>query len=112
MGKGALITLPAGIYHRFTLAYGKEDAGIDAADAAGEGKGFVAATRLFEGEPVWTPYNRGEDTDKMDARVGYVTKYLPGDAAASATSSGAPKRDAEDGIESESKKAKPTGEEA
>jgi 1,2-dihydroxy-3-keto-5-methylthiopentene dioxygenase len=53
---GDMIVLPAGIYHRFT-----PDAGDD-----------VAATRLFVGEPVWTPIARGPEADAHPARAGYV----------------------------------------
>ncbi|ERE68506.1 1,2-dihydroxy-3-keto-5-methylthiopentene dioxygenase-like protein [Cricetulus griseus] len=61
MEKGDMITLPAGIYHRFTL----------------DEKNYVKAMRLFVGEPVWTPYNR--PADHFDARVQYM-KFLEGRA--------------------------------
>ncbi|XP_053315859.1 acireductone dioxygenase [Spea bombifrons] len=54
MQKGDMITLPAGIYHRFTL----------------DENNYVKAMRLFVGEPIWTPYNR--PAENFDAR----TKYL------------------------------------
>lgn len=54
MQKGDMITLPAGIYHRFTL----------------DENNYVKAMRLFVGEPVWTPYNR--PADNFEAREKYV----------------------------------------
>ncbi|XP_056420081.1 acireductone dioxygenase [Hyla sarda] len=54
MEKGDMITLPAGIYHRFTL----------------DENNYVKAMRLFVGEPVWTPFNR--PADDFEARTKYV----------------------------------------
>ncbi|XP_065803396.1 acireductone dioxygenase [Muntiacus reevesi] len=54
MEKGDMITLPAGIYHRFTL----------------DEKNYVKAMRLFVGDPVWTPYNR--PSDHLEARTQYL----------------------------------------
>ncbi|GCC30632.1 acireductone dioxygenase [Chiloscyllium punctatum] len=54
MKKGDMITLPAGIYHRFTL----------------DENNYVKAMRLFVGEPVWTPHYR--PADEFEARKKYV----------------------------------------
>ncbi|CAN9502002.1 unnamed protein product [Ophioblennius macclurei] len=54
MFKGDLITLPAGIYHRFTL----------------DETNYTKAMRLFVGEPVWKAYNR--PADEHDIRQKYV----------------------------------------
>jgi 1,2-dihydroxy-3-keto-5-methylthiopentene dioxygenase len=57
MQAGDLITLPAGMYHRFTP------------DAAN----YTKAMRLFVGEPVWVAHNRSEPAvDDMEARKAYV----------------------------------------
>ncbi|KAM9196448.1 acireductone dioxygenase isoform 3-T3 [Mergus octosetaceus] len=61
MEKGDMITLPAGIYHRFTL----------------DENNYVKAMRLFVGEPVWTAYNR--PADDFPARKQYM-KFLTGEA--------------------------------
>ena len=55
--QGDLIVLPAGIYHRF-----KND-----------DTNYSKFMRLFQGEPVWTPYNRGKDADAFPERAAYVT---------------------------------------
>ncbi len=57
---GDLISLPAGIYHRFM-----PDANM---------KFFVM--RLFCGDPVWTPWNRSDDPNARPARTVYTKKYL------------------------------------
>ncbi|XP_078397822.1 acireductone dioxygenase [Cetorhinus maximus] len=54
MKKGDMITLPAGIYHRFTL----------------DENNYVKTMRLFVGEPVWTPYYR--PADEFEARKKYL----------------------------------------
>ncbi|XP_067840310.1 acireductone dioxygenase isoform X2 [Heptranchias perlo] len=54
MMKGDMITLPAGIYHRFTL----------------DENNYAKVMRLFVGEPVWTPYYR--PADEFEARKKYV----------------------------------------
>ncbi|KAF1468901.1 1,2-dihydroxy-3-keto-5-methylthiopentene dioxygenase, partial [Megadyptes antipodes antipodes] len=61
MKKGDMITLPAGIYHRFTL----------------DENNYVKAMRLFVGEPVWTAYNR--PADDFPARKQYM-KFLAEEA--------------------------------
>jgi len=55
---GDLISLPAGIYHRFVV----DDRGC-----------FARVIRLFKGDPVWTPFNRTlPDTDEKVIRKDYL----------------------------------------
>jgi 1,2-dihydroxy-3-keto-5-methylthiopentene dioxygenase len=48
---------PAGMYHRFST----------------DEKNFAHVMRLFQGDPVWTPWNRGEEADSFPARAAYVS---------------------------------------
>lgn len=57
--KGDMIILPAGMYHRFTL----------------DQKNYIKAKRYFVGEPVWTPHNRGEESDAHSARSNYLRDH-------------------------------------
>ena len=50
------VILPAGIYHRF-----KNDE-----------RNYSRFMRLFQGEPVWTPYNRSADADQFQERARYL----------------------------------------
>lgn len=59
--KGDLMTLPEGIYHRFTC---------DESD-------MIHAMRLFKGHPVWTPFNR--PVDEHPSRKLYIEQYLSGE---------------------------------
>lgn len=56
--KGDLMTLPEGIYHRFTC----------------DEKNIIHAMRLFIGQPIWTPFNRPCDEHK--SRKYYVDNYV------------------------------------
>lgn len=56
--KGDLMTLPEGIYHRFTC----------------DNDNFIHAMRLFKGVPVWTPFNRPQEDH--ESRKNYVATYI------------------------------------
>jgi 1,2-dihydroxy-3-keto-5-methylthiopentene dioxygenase len=56
--KGDLLTLPEGIYHRFTC---DEDR-------------LIHAMRLFVGQPVWTPFFRPQEDHP--SRKKYVSEFL------------------------------------
>lgn len=56
--KGDLMTLPEGIYHRFTC----------------DDKNLIHAMRLFVGQPIWTPFNR--PCEEHESRQKYVTEFL------------------------------------
>jgi len=56
--KGDLMTLPEGIYHRFTV----------------DEKDIIHAMRLFIGQPVWTPFNR--PCEEHESRKKYVTEFV------------------------------------
>eukprot|EP00978_Attheya_sp_CCMP212_P001523 scaffold3150_cov51-Attheya_sp.AAC.15 len=56
--KGDLMTLPEGIYHRFTC---------DDTD-------YIHAMRLFKGQPIWTPFNRPQE--EHPSRKKYATDFL------------------------------------
>mmetsp|Transcript_21652 Transcript_21652/g.33122 ORF Transcript_21652/g.33122 Transcript_21652/m.33122 type:complete len:206 (-) Transcript_21652:293-910(-) len=56
--KGDLMTLPEGIYHRFTC---------DESD-------FIHAMRLFKGQPIWTPFNRPQE--EHPSRQKYVDEFI------------------------------------
>lgn len=58
--KGDLMTLPEGIYHRFTT---------DKTD-------MIHAMRLFIGQPVWTPFNR--PCNEHESRKKYVKAFMGG----------------------------------
>jgi len=56
--KGDLITLPEGIYHRFSC----------------DEKDYIKAMRLFVGQPIWTPFNRPQE--EHPSRQWYVHEYV------------------------------------
>ncbi|KAL7574310.1 hypothetical protein ACA910_012552 [Epithemia clementina (nom. ined.)] len=56
--QGDLITLPEGIYHRFTCDTNR----------------IIHVMRLFIGQPVWTPFNRPQE--EHPSRKAYVTTFL------------------------------------
>ncbi|KAF8457230.1 Acireductone dioxygenase ARD family [Terfezia claveryi] len=56
VGKGDMLVLPAGIYHRFTT---------------GE-TNYIKAVRLFQEEPKWTPLSRSQEVDKNAHREAYL----------------------------------------
>lgn len=58
LSAGDLITLPEGIYHRFTL----------------DDRDMIKAMRLFKGTPVWTPFNRPQE--EHPSRQAYVSEVV------------------------------------
>ena len=58
--KGDLMTLPEGIYHRFTV----------------DEKDCIHAMRLFVGQPVWTPFNRPQEDHP--SRKKFVSLFFGG----------------------------------
>jgi len=61
---GDMITLPAGIYHRYS----------------NDEKNYAKVMRLFQGDPVWTPFNRDGSVDKFVERKKYEELYLSDDS--------------------------------
>ncbi|GBF88850.1 1,2-dihydroxy-3-keto-5-methylthiopentene dioxygenase [Raphidocelis subcapitata] len=56
-GKGDMIVLPEGIYHRFTL----------------DERDYIKAMRLFVGAPIWTPFNRPQE--EHPSRAKYLAAF-------------------------------------
>lgn len=57
---GDMIVLPAGIMHRFT----------------NDENNYIKAMRLFQGEPIWTPYNRSDIAEDDETVVSYKTSFI------------------------------------
>jgi 1,2-dihydroxy-3-keto-5-methylthiopentene dioxygenase len=64
LSSGDMIVLPEGICHRFT----------------NDMSNCIKAMRLFQGEPIWTPYNRKEIPVDHPSRVKYISKYIECDS--------------------------------
>merc|ERR1711865_987528 len=94
--KGDLMTLPEGIYHRFTCDEGDS----------------IHAMRMFIGVPCWTPINRfTTDTDNHKSRKQYFCKYCTPfleklEVAEKESKEAEPGDESEPGEESASKKLK------
>jgi len=54
-----ILVQPAGLYHRFST----------------DEKNYAHVMRLFQGDPVWTPWNRGVEADSFPERSAYI-KWL------------------------------------
>jgi cupin superfamily acireductone dioxygenase involved in methionine salvage len=57
---GDMIILPAGIMHRFT----------------NDESNYIKAMRLFQGEPIWTPYNRSDIAEDDETVVSYKDTFV------------------------------------